>query len=69
MSTVDLDQTGSPAPETETERQVRIAEETEMIAQARLSVSAGRLVESAAVKAWIDSIDTEDELPPPFSRT
>ena len=62
-----------PAPliehdETEAGRQCRIAYEAGLIAEARASVAAGRLVDSAEVKVWIDSIGTDRELPPPYSR-
>ena len=53
--------------ETEADRQHRIAWEAEGIARARASVAAGRLVDSAKVKAWIDSIGTDHELPVPYS--
>jgi hypothetical protein len=41
------------------ERRRRLAREAEMIAEARADFDAGRLVGSATVKAWIDSIGTE----------
>jgi predicted transcriptional regulator len=37
-----------------------------MIAQARASVAAGRIVDEAEVDAWIDSIGTDHELPVPY---
>lgn len=54
-------------PETEAERQRRLARESEMIAEADADIAAGRLVNSAKVKAWIDSIGTDHELPVPYS--
>jgi len=58
----------TPAPrETEDERQRRFAWEAEMIAEADADIAAGRLVDSAKVKAWIDSIGTDHELPVPYS--
>jgi len=54
-------------PETDSERQQRLAWEAEGLAEARASVAAGRLVDSAKVKAWIDSIGTDHELPVPYS--
>ena len=54
-------------PEFEAERQRRLAWEAEGMACARASIAAGRLVNSAKVKAWIDSIGTDDELPVPYS--
>lgn len=53
--------------ETEVERRQRLAWETEMIAEARASVAAGRVVSSEEVDAWIDSLDTDHERPPPRS--
>jgi hypothetical protein len=48
---------------TEAERQH--AWEAERIAEARASAAAGRIVSSEAVDAWIDSLGTDHELPPP----
>lgn len=57
---------GQPASlETAAERQNRLAWEAEGIARARASATAGRVVSSDAVDAWIDSLDTDHELPPP----
>ena len=53
--------------ETDAERQRRLAWEAEGIARARASAAAGRVVDSAKVKAWIDSIGTDHELPVPYS--
>jgi len=36
-----------------------------MIAEADASVAAGRLIDGVEVDAWIDSIGTDHELPPP----
>jgi hypothetical protein len=60
---------GLPAPRKETaqEREQRVAREAEMIAEARASVAAGRVVSLEAVSAWIDSLDTDHELPLPQS--
>jgi hypothetical protein len=54
-------------PETDANRKRRIAWEAEMIAQADASVAAGRLIDAAEIDAWIDSIGTDHELPPPRS--
>jgi hypothetical protein len=56
-----------PAPRSETaeEKEQRLAREAVMIAEARASVAAGRVVSLEAVTAWVDSWDTENELPPP----
>jgi predicted transcriptional regulator len=53
--------------ETEAERRDRLAWEAERIAEADADIAAGRLVDSARVKAWIDSIGTDHELPVPYS--
>jgi predicted transcriptional regulator len=47
------------------EKRRRLAREAEMIAEADADIAAGRLVGSAAVDAWIDSIGTDHELPVP----
>jgi hypothetical protein len=61
--------TGAPFPpprdETAAEQESRLAREAEMIAEARASVAAGRTVSLEAVTAWVDSWDTDNELPPP----
>jgi hypothetical protein len=46
--------------ETEAERQARLAWEAEMIAEARDDVVAGRLVDAAEVRAWVDSLSHID---------
>ncbi len=58
-----------PAPliETEADRQRRIAWEAERIAEADADIAAGRLVDLAEVKAWIDSIGTDRQKPLPRS--
>ncbi len=53
--------------ETEAERQRRLAWEAEGIAKARASAAAGQLIDSEEVDAWIDSLGTDHELPPPRS--
>ena len=67
METMNLDTGVTPRPETEAERKSRIAWEAERIVEAQADVAAGRLVSSAKVNAWIDSIGTDDELPVPYS--
>ncbi len=62
----------SPAPvakhdETEADRERRIAWEAERIAEAAASADAGQLIDEAEIDAWIDSIGTDHELPPPRS--
>jgi predicted transcriptional regulator len=67
MDTMQPDTGRSPPSETDAARRRRIAWEAERIAEARASAAAGRVVNSAKVKAWIDSIGTDHELPVPFS--
>jgi hypothetical protein len=59
------DSADTPRPENEAVRQLRLAWEADMIAAADADIAAGRLVDSAKVKAWIDSIGTDHELPVP----
>jgi predicted transcriptional regulator len=56
-----------PLPESEEEKKRRLAWEAEMIAEADADIAAGRLVDSALVDAWIDSLGTDHELPVPYS--
>jgi hypothetical protein len=63
----DITPTRNDGPETDAEKQRRLAWEAERIAEARADVAAGRLVDSAKVKAWINSIGTDHELPVPYS--
>jgi hypothetical protein len=58
----------TPRPETEVERHRRLAWEAEGIAEARAQLDAGFYVDAAEVDAWIDSIGTDHELPPPPTR-
>jgi len=67
MDTMNPETGPSPRRETGVERQARIAWEAAGIAKARASAAAGRVVSSEAVDAWIDSLDTENELWPPRS--
>jgi predicted transcriptional regulator len=43
----------------------RLEWEAAMIAEADASVAAGRLIDASEIDAWIDSIGTGHELPPP----
>ena len=61
------DRAATARRESAPERQRRFAREAEMIAEADADVAAGRLVDSAKVKAWIDSIGTDHALPVPYS--
>ncbi len=65
MDTI-IPQTGAtPSPEIEAERRTRFAWEALVIARARAAAEAGCIVTSQAVDAWIESLDTDHELPPP----
>ena len=70
MDTAPLpgDKVTTSGPESAAEKRRRLAREIQMLAQARASAAAGRVVDEFAVDAWIDSIATDHELPPPFSR-
>ena len=63
-----MDAVSSPPVEAAPDRQHRIAREAELIAEADAEIAAGLLVDSAEVKSWIDSIGTDQELPPPYPR-
>ncbi len=58
---------GESIAETEAERQDRFAWEAEGIAEARAEVAAGRLVDAAKVRAWVDSLRTDNPLPVPYA--
>jgi predicted transcriptional regulator len=62
------DRAPNPETETETDRKHRIAWEAEMIAQADAELDAGLYVDADEIGAWIDSIGTDHELPPPPTR-
>jgi len=53
--------------ESEAERLARTAWEAEGIEEARADVAAGRLVGAARVRAWVDSLSTDDPLPLPYA--
>ncbi|HKM61226.1 MAG TPA: hypothetical protein VJY39_01930 [Acidisphaera sp.] len=55
----------APRSETDEERRRRIAQEAKLIAEALASASTGRTVSEEEMEAWIDSIGTNHELPPP----
>ena len=57
----------APDPDGAGDRQRRVSWEATCVAQAKASAAAGRLASSDAVDAWIDSLDTDDELQPPRS--
>ncbi len=54
--------------ETEAERLDRIAWEAEGIAEADAELEAGFYVDATEIRAWVDSIGTDQELPPPPTR-
>lgn len=56
-----------PDHETPEARQQRLAREGEAIDAALASAAAGRTVSFESVKAWVDSWDTDHELPQPRS--
>jgi predicted transcriptional regulator len=62
------DGTSDLRPESEAERRRRLVREAKMIAEADADIAAGRLIDEADIDAWIDSIGTDQELPPPRSR-
>jgi predicted transcriptional regulator len=62
------DRADATRPETEAERQARLAWEAEGIAAAEASLAAGLYVDADDIDAWIDSIGTDHELPPPPTR-
>jgi uncharacterized protein (DUF433 family) len=66
MNTIDLTSGTTISRETETDER-RLSREAALIAEADADIEAGRVVDSAVVKAWIDSIGTERELPVPYS--
>ncbi len=67
MDTLNPDTDQTPHPETEAERQARIAWEAAGIAKAEASLAAGLYVDADDIDAWIDSIGTDHELPVPYS--
>jgi hypothetical protein len=54
--------------ETEAERQLRLAWEAEMIAEADTEIEAGLYVDLDEMDGWIDCIGTDHELPAPATR-
>lgn len=67
MGTLNLDddQGDHAGAETDAERQHRLAWEAEMIAEAEAEVAAGLYVDWQDMRAWIDSVGTDHELPLP----
>lgn len=58
----------APRPASCGERKRRLTKEAAMIAEARAELEAGLYVDSAEMDAWMDSLDTDHELPPPPTR-
>ena len=62
---------GDDAPsqrlDSEEKRRHKLAWEAEMIAEADADVAAGRLIDEAAIDAWLDSVGTDHELQLPRS--
>jgi hypothetical protein len=58
----------APRPETDADRKRRIASEAAMIAEARAEFDSGLYVDADEVDAWLGSIGTDHELPPPPTR-
>jgi predicted transcriptional regulator len=67
MDTMNADAGQAHRSQTEAERLDRLAWEAEGIAEARADVTAGRLVDAAKVRAWVDSLRTDNPLPAPTS--
>jgi len=57
-----------PRGETKAERLARLVREAEMIAEARAELDAGFYVDADDIDAWIDSVGSGQELPPPPTR-
>ena len=68
MDTINPESGPAPLPDSEADRQRRVAWEADRIAEADAEIAAGLFVDSAAVKTWIDSIGSSHELPPPSPR-
>lgn len=71
MDTVPIppdDSTQDAHLESQAEQKRRIAWEAERIAKADASIAAGLYVDADEIDAWIDSIGTDHELPPPPTR-
>jgi hypothetical protein len=62
------DRADAPRPDTEAESQRRLTWEAEMIAEADAEIEAGLYVDADEVDAWIDTIGSDHELPPPPTR-
>nr|WP_294507264.1 hypothetical protein [uncultured Rhodopila sp.] len=54
--------------ETDADRRQRIAREAALLEEARAEIAAGLAIDAADIEAWIESIGTDHELPPPYPR-
>jgi len=68
MDTPKRDASQPPASEIESERRCRLAREAAGIAEAEAEFAAGLYVDADEIDAWIDSVGTDHELPPPPTR-
>jgi predicted transcriptional regulator len=67
VSPAPHDRADVPRLEAEVRRQRQRTPDAAMIAEARAPASAGHVVSSEEVDAWIDSLDMDHELPAPCS--
>ncbi len=68
MDTVNHDTGTNPNAEAEAERRARLAWEAARIVEARADLDAGFYVDGNDIDAWLGSIGTDHELPPPPTR-
>jgi hypothetical protein len=53
----------TPSPESAEERQHRLVHEAEQLREARTSLDSGKFLSSTEVKAWIDGLNVDDDVP------
>jgi predicted transcriptional regulator len=68
MDRLNLDTGSAPHQAIEVEPERSLAWEAAMIAEADAELQAGLYVDANEIDAWIDSIGTDHELPPPPTR-
>jgi predicted transcriptional regulator len=68
MDTQNLDNSEPTTLEIEAAAQRRLAREAAMVAEADAEIAAGLYVDADEIDAWINSIGTDHELPPPPTR-
>jgi len=56
---------GRAMDNTDHDAEIEAKREIALVEEARADVAAGRIVPFRAVKAWVESLDTPWELPPP----